>query len=49
MEIMSTMMLVMMTIASFQLPVAIALYWVTSSVFTIGQNYVIKKVMANKN
>lgn len=49
MKIMSTMMLVMMTIASFQLPVAIALYWVTSSAFTIGQNFVIKKVMANKN
>lgn len=49
MKIMSIMMLVMMGIASFQLPVAIALYWVTSSVFTIIQNFVIKKLMAKKH
>lgn len=45
MKIMYTVMLVLMGIASFQLPVAIALYWVTSSIFTIIQNYIIKKAV----
>lgn len=48
MKIMSIVMLVMMGIASFQLPVAIALYWVTSSIFTIIQNFVIKKITKKK-
>lgn len=46
MKIMSIVMLVMMGIASFQLPVAIALYWVTSSIFTIVQNFAIKKLVS---
>lgn len=45
MKTMYIVMLVMMGIASFQLPVAIALYWVTSSIFTIVQNYIIRKTI----
>lgn len=48
MKTMSTMMLVLMGIASFQLPMAIALYWVTSSIYTIFQNMIIKKIKEKK-
>lgn len=48
MKIMLYVMLGMLAIASFQLPVAIALYWVTSSIFTLIQNYVIKELAAKK-
>ena len=44
MKMMMAFMLVFIAFASFSLPVAIALYWIASSVFSIGQNIYIKKV-----
>ena len=43
MKVMLYMMLGMIAIASFQLPVAIGLYWVTSSIFTLIQNFIVKR------
>lgn len=48
MKIMMMIMMGTMVVASFQLPVAIALYWVTSTIFTIIQNFVIKKQIEKK-
>lgn len=36
-------MLAMIVIASFSLPVALGLYWIASSAFTILQNYIVEK------
>jgi len=44
MKMMMMFMLVFIAFASFSLPVAIALYWIASSVFSIGQNIYVKKV-----
>lgn len=49
MKVMLYIMLGMIAIASFQLPVAIGLYWVTSSVFTLIQNIIVKKKFAHKD
>lgn len=48
MKFMSIFMLVFIAIASFTLPVAIALYWIVSSVFSILQNIYIKDVKLKK-
>ncbi len=40
-KIMMITMVVLTGILSFSLPVAIAIYWITSSLFTIIQNFII--------
>lgn len=45
---MLTMMLVMIFVASFSLPTAIALYWIVTNAFIIIQNYLFEK-SANKD
>ena len=45
MKMMTGFMLVFITIASFSLPTAIALYWVVTNGFNVIQNLVIKKGM----
>ena len=44
MKTMNYFMIAFISIASFQLPTAIALYWIVSSGFTIVQNIILKKV-----
>ena len=44
MKFMQIFMLIFISIASFTLPIAIALYWIVSSVFTILQNLYLKKI-----
>ena len=43
MKFMMRFMIIFITIASFSLPTAIALYWIASSAFTIFQNLIVKK------
>ena len=44
------MMLVMIFVASFSLPTAIALYWISTNAFIVIQNYIIdKSINKNKN
>ncbi len=47
MKTMSMFMIVFISIASFSLATGIALYWIASSVFTIGQNFLTKKKAGN--
>lgn len=47
MKTMSMFMIVFISIASFSLATGIALYWIASSVFTIGQNFLAKKKAGN--
>lgn len=42
-KMMSTFMLVLIIIASFSLPTAIALYWIVSNGFTVLQNLILKE------
>jgi len=42
------MMLVMIFIASFSLPTAIALYWISTNAFIVVQNYIIEKSVNKK-
>jgi len=48
MAFMSKFMMIFIAIASLNLPTAIALYWTTTNVFQIVQNYIIKKLVAEK-
>ena len=52
MEKQNKMMMIFMTIfigfTSFTLPSAIAIYWITSSLFTIGQNFITDKSIRSK-
>lgn len=41
-------MLAMIVIASFSLPVALGLYWITSSLFTVAQNLIVERKKAKK-
>jgi YidC/Oxa1 family membrane protein insertase len=43
------MMLVMIAIASFSLPTAIALYWISTNAFIIAQTVIIEKTMNKKD
>ena len=43
-KMMMYMMIVFIGIASFQLPSAIALYWVITNAFSVVQTLIIKKV-----
>lgn len=49
MKFMMMFMLFFIAIASFTLPTAVALYWIASSLFSIGQNIYIKKVTLKKD
>ena len=40
-------MVVIITISSFQLSTAIGLYWITSSLFTVVQNLLVKRSKNN--
>lgn len=48
MKMMMIFMLLFISFASFTLPIAVALYWIVSSAFSIGQNIYIKKVTIKK-
>ena len=41
-------MLAMIVVASFSLPVALGLYWITSSLFTVAQNLIVERKKAKK-
>lgn len=43
------MMLVMIFVASFSLPTAIALYWISTNAFIIAQTYILEKMMNKKD
>jgi YidC/Oxa1 family membrane protein insertase len=43
------MMLVMIFVASFSLPTAIALYWISTNAFIVAQTYIMEKSIANKD
>ena len=43
MKTMSNFMVVFMTFVSFSISSGIAIYWITSNVFTIVQNLIVKK------
>lgn len=47
MKKMTTFMVVIMTITSFSISTGIAIYWITSNVFTIIQNLLVKKMKKN--
>ncbi len=47
MKMMSYFMLIFISIASFTLPMSIALYWIVSNGFTVAQNIIIKKGKKN--
>lgn len=47
MELMMKFMIAFISIASLSLPTALALYWIVSNGFMIGQNFLLKKVLAN--
>lgn len=46
MEFMFKFMIVMISIASFSLPTALAFYWIVTNGFIVIQNFLIKKVLA---
>jgi len=41
-------MLAMILVAAFSLPVALGIYWITSSLFTIVQNMLVERKKAKK-
>ena len=41
-------MLAMILVAAFSLPVALGLYWITSSLFTVAQNMIVERKKAEK-
>lgn len=41
-------MLAMIVIASFSLPVALGLYWIALSLFTVAQNLIVERKKAKK-
>ena len=48
MQFMTTFMLIFISIASFSLPVALGLYWIASSLFTVAQNLIVERKKAKK-
>lgn len=46
MDLMFKFMIVMISVASFSLPTALAYYWIVTNGFIVLQNYVIKKIIA---
>lgn len=49
MKSMMKFMIIFIGFASFTLSTAIGVYWITSSLFTIGQNLIVKRRSANEN
>ena len=49
MQFMTTFMLIFISIASFSLPTAIALYWIITNGFAVVQNFIIKKYIEKRN
>lgn len=47
-NMMMNVMVIMIAVMSFQFSVALSLYWIASTIFTIGQNLVVKKMKKNK-
>ena len=47
-KMMMYFMVVFIGFMSFQLSSAVAVYWIISSIFTIGQNIITDKLMKNK-
>lgn len=47
MKMMTNMMIVMISIASFTISTSITLYWITNSTFTIVQNLLVKRRKAD--
>ena len=48
MKMMRNIMMVTMIFAAFSISSGIALYWVTSSIFTVGQNLLVKKIKVKR-
>ena len=48
-KMMSMFMLFTVSIASFSLPTAIALYWIVTNGFAFVQNFIIKKLIEKRN
>ncbi len=48
MSFMFKFMIISISIASFNLPTAIAFYWIVTNGFAVVQNYIIKKILANE-
>lgn len=49
MDLMFKFMIVMISVASFSLPTALAFYWIVTNGFIVVQNLVIKKVLARES
>ncbi len=49
MNFMFKFMIISISIASFNLPTAIAFYWIVTNGFAVIQNYIIKKILAKDN
>ena len=49
MKMTMTVMIVMISFASFSLPTAIALYWIVTNGFIIFQNKILKKVIEKED
>ena len=47
MKMMQNIMIVMMTFTAFSISSGIAIYWITSNVFTIIQNLIVKRGVKN--
>ena len=47
MKMMPTMMTIMIIVTSIFMPSGLGIYWVTSNLFTIVQNYLVKRSKAN--
>lgn len=48
MDFMFKFMIVMISVASFSLPTALAFYWIVTNAFIVIQNFLVKKVLANE-
>ena len=48
-KMMSLFMIFTVSIASFSLPTAIALYWIVTNGFAVLQNFIIKKIIEKRN
>ena len=48
MDFMFKFMIIMISVASFSLPTALAFYWIATNGFIVLQNYLIKKVLAKE-
>jgi YidC/Oxa1 family membrane protein insertase len=49
MDFMFKFMIIMISVASFSLPTALAFYWITTNGFVVVQNFLMKKILAKEN